>query len=63
MRNPLDQFADRIVRNGEIEEFITGLIREKHVSPEKITKAVENAQGPPQRSPARRREIVGSSEF
>ena len=31
MREPLDQFADRLVRCGEVEEFIRGLIKEKGV--------------------------------
>jgi len=40
MRNPLDQFADRLVRNsdgigGEIAEFINGLV-DKGVAVERI---------------------------
>ena len=35
MRNPLNQFADRIIRNGEIEEFIDGLL-DKGVTLEKL---------------------------
>ena len=31
MKAPLDQFAARIVRNGEVEEFILGLIDEERV--------------------------------
>jgi hypothetical protein len=27
MRAPLNQFADRILRNGEVHEFISGLLR------------------------------------
>jgi hypothetical protein len=36
MRQPLDQFADRLVRNGEVPEFIRGLI-------EKITEVAIQA--------------------
>ena len=32
MRDPLDQFAERLIRNGEVKEFIQGLM-EKGVSP------------------------------
>jgi len=39
MREPLNQFADRLIRNGEVKEFIKGLL-EKHVRPEIISEAV-----------------------
>lgn len=31
MRSPLGEFAARLVRNGEVQEFIRGLVREYHV--------------------------------
>lgn len=31
MKEPLNQFTDRLIRNNEIEEFIKGLVREKDV--------------------------------
>jgi hypothetical protein len=43
MREPLSVFADRLVRNGEITEFIRGLIVEKGVSAETITEVACDA--------------------
>lgn len=40
MREPLNQFAERIIRNDEVKEFIQGLI-EKGVSPHAIKAATE----------------------
>ena len=40
MREPLNQFADRIIRNNEVSEFIRGLI-EKGVSPQAIVDATK----------------------
>ena len=40
MKQPLDQFADRIVSCGEIPEFIKGLVEEKHVHPSTILAAL-----------------------
>jgi len=31
MKEPLNQFADRILRNNELPEFIAGLVKEKGV--------------------------------
>jgi hypothetical protein len=44
MRSPLDQFADRIVSNGEVEEFIVGLLTEKRVSVATVKNAVKRAE-------------------
>jgi len=44
MRSPLNEFAERIVRNEEVPEFILGLIIEMKVSPEEIKKAIEKAE-------------------
>ncbi len=43
MKAPLDQFAERIVRNNELEEFIMGLIEEHHVQPSKIMDIAQKA--------------------
>jgi hypothetical protein len=40
MKEPLNQFADRLINNGEVKEFIQGLIN-KGVSPHKIILAME----------------------
>ena len=36
MKSPLDQFAERIVRNNEVGEFIFGLVIEHQVDPNYI---------------------------
>lgn len=36
MREPLNQFADRIVRTGELPEFLRGLMLEKGITPSEI---------------------------
>lgn len=43
MRDPLDQFAERLIRNGEIPEFIEGLI-EKGVSTSAIMSIAERVR-------------------
>lgn len=43
MNEPLNQFADRIIRNYEVETFIKGLI-EKGVSPCEIIKICQEYQ-------------------
>lgn len=42
MRQPLDQFADRLVRNDEVQEFIQGLIHEKGVKPTLIIRSAQS---------------------
>jgi len=37
---PLDQFADRLIRNGEVEKFIAGLM-ERGVTREQIQDAID----------------------
>lgn len=44
MIQPLDGFADRLIRNGEVEEFVRGLIA-KGFSPEKLIKVAEQELG------------------
>ncbi len=48
MRDPLNMFADRLVRGGELEEFIIGLIREKGVSAERIVNSALSAIANPE---------------
>ena len=43
MRPPLDQFAERIARNNEVEEFITGLIDEHGVEATEVIDIAEKA--------------------
>ena len=45
MKEPLNQFADRIIRNGEVAEFIAGLI-EKGVKPAEIVAAIKPEPDP-----------------
>lgn len=40
MRDPLNQFAERLIRNGEVKEFIEGLI-EKGIDPATIVEATK----------------------
>jgi len=40
MRDPLNEFAARLVRNCEITEFIGGLIKEHGADPETVVRAV-----------------------
>jgi len=44
MRAPLDQFAERIARNGETREFIQGLIREHGVTPDLVAQIAKEEQ-------------------
>lgn len=46
MNAPLDQFADRLIANGEVEEFIHGLI-DKGVSPLDIRGFTQTHQDKP----------------
>jgi hypothetical protein len=43
MREPLNSFANRIVNNQEVVEFIVGLVKEKGVNPIVIIRAVQGA--------------------
>lgn len=45
MKEPLNSFAQRIVRNGEVTEFIRGLV-DMGVNPEQIKKALEPEPAP-----------------
>lgn len=42
MKEPLNQFAERLIRNGEIQEFLDGLI-EKGVYPEALRAMIDKA--------------------
>ncbi len=42
MKEPLDQFADRILRNNELKEFITGLVKEKGVRLYQLSQIVKD---------------------
>jgi len=45
MRQPLNEFAARLARNeGEVEEFITGLIFEHHVDIGKIREILDRCK-------------------
>jgi hypothetical protein len=44
MRAPLGQFAERLCRNGEVQEFIQGLIHEHGVPPGAIIAATKDPQ-------------------
>lgn len=44
MKAPLGEFAARIVRNNEVDEFIKGLIQEQGVDPAKIRDAATAAE-------------------
>jgi len=46
MRAPLDEFANRLLRNGEITEFVQGLINEKGVDPHDIISAAQATTTP-----------------
>ena len=46
MKEPLNNFADRIVRNGELTEFLKGLVEEKGVSPEALMQSARSAVEP-----------------
>ena len=43
MKEPLNQFADRIIHYGEVREFIKGLIL-KGVNPSEIKEAAEQTE-------------------
>ena len=44
MREPLNQFADRLVRNGEVAEFVRGLVEEKGADAGLISEVARSAQ-------------------
>ena len=46
MREPLNSFAARISNNGELTEFLQGLVEEHHVSPKTLMRAAKAAVTP-----------------
>ena len=44
MREPLDSFADRLIRSGELVEFLRGLMLEKHVPTDEIILIVQRVK-------------------
>lgn len=41
MRQPLDEFAERLIRSGELVEFLNGLMNEKGIDPVEIIRIAQ----------------------
>lgn len=54
MNEPLNQFADRLIRNGELREFLKALVSEKEVSPSELINAAEEGRKERDRLTSRR---------
>lgn len=50
MREPLNSFAERLIRTGELAEFLDGLVKEKGISRQSILAMIPERESARERS-------------